>query len=77
MSLVLSVVFLVWHFLVWLHPQAVDCGCGAPPMLKKLLNGSDTGLILAFAVFVLSGVAIGGLVMSRLKKKPEPLAVSS
>jgi len=56
----------VWHFMVWLHPEAVDCGCGAPPMLKKLLNGSDSGLVLAVAAFVLSGVAVGGFIWNRL-----------
>lgn len=70
-SLVLSVVFLVWHFLVWLHPEAVDCGCGAPVMLQKLLNGSDSGLVLAAATFVLSVIAVGGFLLSRSSKKKD------
>ncbi len=59
-SLALGVVFLLWHLLVWLEPWATDCGCGAPPMMKKLLSDSSAGLGLAGIVFVLSGVAVLG-----------------
>lgn len=68
-SLALSVVFLVWHFLVWLHPEAVDCGCGAPVMLQKLLNGSDTGVVLAVVTFTLSALAVVCLLVEISKAK--------
>ncbi|MBL4698067.1 MAG: hypothetical protein JKX70_04455 [Phycisphaerales bacterium] len=59
-SLALGVIFLLWHLLVWIEPWAVDCGCGAPPMMKKLMSDSSAGLVLAGMVFVLSGVALFG-----------------
>ncbi|MGV6813534.1 MAG: MauE/DoxX family redox-associated membrane protein [Phycisphaerales bacterium] len=63
-SLVLSVVFLLWHLLVWIEPWAVNCGCGAPPMIKKLISESHAGLMLAGIAFVLSSVALFGCLKS-------------
>ena len=59
-SVLLGALFLIWHLLVWLEPGAIDCGCGAPPMVKKLIGDFGAGISLASGVFVLSGVASFG-----------------
>lgn len=59
-SLLLGALFFIWHLLVWLDPGAIDCGCGAPLMVKKLIGDFGSGVSLAGGVFVLSGVALFG-----------------
>ena len=56
LSILVGVLFLIWHLVSWISSAQPDCGCGAPLILKELIGSAEAGLSLAIFVTVVSAV---------------------